>query len=77
MKMALPLGALPRKVSLKCRCDFTSETHPSAGKKPQCKTHLSGGEELHASGHLKAVRDQVLHSEGQLVELISVCKGGK
>lgn len=77
MKMALPLGALPRKVSLKCRCVFTSETHPSAGKKPQCKTHLSGGEELHASGHLKAVRDQVLHSEGQLVELISVCKGGK
>lgn len=54
----------------------TSEFCPTV-KNPQCKTHLSGGEELHASGHLKAVRDQILHSEGQLVQVISICRGGK
>lgn len=63
-------------MSQKRRHDFTSASHPSAGKSPQGKAHLSGGEELHAPRHLEAVRDQVLHSEGQLVELVSICTGG-
>lgn len=38
------------------------------------KADLSGRQELHASGHLKTVRNQIFHSDGLLVEIIGIWK---
>lgn len=34
--------------------------------------HFSGSQEFHALGYLEAIADQVLQSEGMLVEIIQI-----
>lgn len=43
----------------------------------ESKADLSGRQKLHASGHLKTVRNQVLHSDGLLAEIVRVWKALK